>query len=264
MSNQNNRELSRQYRQLPRVDSPNNLDQKILHEARIRTPEKQRNPSHRWVPALAAACVAGVVFYVAAPSFQPGSYLAPEPDATVSQEIAEEQSNTSALMDEPDDVIQASPAPSVSSAISKADRSQSTSLMAEPTPVKKLAESKEKQTKQRARRQQLDDSKQRLGGIANIATSGAEADASFRLEAEKKSERLRSDSELREVGLSTEEVERRLAEITAMADKALLEQAQRLLDDLIAKCPDCVIPETVAELQDSRLPATTTGIDAGE
>jgi len=53
------------------------------------------------------------------------------------------------------------------------------------------------------------------------------------------------------VRLTPAEVEQRIQKITALANAALTEDAQRLLDDLIAQCPQCELPESLAALQDA-------------
>nr|MBX2867570.1 hypothetical protein [Acidiferrobacterales bacterium] len=115
MSDENKRILSNQYRQLPRIESPDHLDQKILQEARKCTADNKIKRSYGWTPALAAACLVGVAFYIATPNYDVDSYRAPEPNVAVSFEAIEERSQAADLVAESEVMTPNSAAPASSS-----------------------------------------------------------------------------------------------------------------------------------------------------
>jgi len=91
MNRHDEQQLSEQYRQMPRVESPAHLDERILNAARKGAPETRSNNAGSWFPVFATACVAGAVFYIATPLFETPSYQPPAAESTLSDVYVQEE-----------------------------------------------------------------------------------------------------------------------------------------------------------------------------
>lgn len=67
MSKKTRPDLSRLLSRVPNVDSPRDLDQKILAESRRLTPERQGRYLRGWMPVTATVCMIGLAVFVAKP-----------------------------------------------------------------------------------------------------------------------------------------------------------------------------------------------------
>ena len=63
------KELSRLYQKAPSLESPENLDSRILQRARQQVSEKRASYKPRWLPAFATACIVGIAVVVVIPEF---------------------------------------------------------------------------------------------------------------------------------------------------------------------------------------------------
>jgi len=67
MTRKNNPDLSQAYSRIPRVDSPRDLDRKVLAESRRLAPERQGPYLSGWMPITATVCMIGLAVFVAKP-----------------------------------------------------------------------------------------------------------------------------------------------------------------------------------------------------
>ena len=67
MSRKTRPDLSRLFNRVPSVDSPLDLDQKILAESRRLAPERQGRYLRSWMPVTATVCMIGLAVFVAKP-----------------------------------------------------------------------------------------------------------------------------------------------------------------------------------------------------
>nr|MBX2869471.1 hypothetical protein [Acidiferrobacterales bacterium] len=180
------------------------------------------------------------------PNYDVDSYRAPEPNVAVSFEAIEERSQAAELVAESEVMTpnSAAPASSSPSAHSSPQIGGSAAASKPMEPMRELNQSQ-------AKRQMGVKSENRLGGIADTARSVTQSADQFQPESAQQRSRLLSDSETTISRLTAEDIQRRLEEITALADRALLEEAQKLLDDLLEECPECTVPEALAKLKDA-------------
>jgi len=67
MTRKNNPDHSQAYSRIPRVDSPGDLDRRILAESRRLAPERQGFYLPGWMPITATVCMIGLAVFVAKP-----------------------------------------------------------------------------------------------------------------------------------------------------------------------------------------------------
>lgn len=214
--------LSEMLEKLPKVNSPNELDQIILSESKRLAPEKSIFQRWSWVPALSTACVVGVAVLVANPLFESSRSPQTSPEGEV------QFHTTSKLEKTRTENIESISAPEISamemesSALAPAPTpkpAQSRSMneqMAESAPMETISlqsiDAKELQTKAMADKPE-----------AESVSSGA-------------SENIMPDPEL-----IVEEIKRLLENGEREAARALLNQVNR-------ECPECKLPENLDSL----------------
>jgi hypothetical protein len=241
MSKSEDRVLSERYRAAPRAKSPDELDARILRAARDHAPAPATRTTLPWVPALAGACVAGLAIYVATPLLNPESTgtapvdrYQPAADAvqragTLDREAAESTGEKS--------MAAPAAAPTINGAAGF-----SRGISAQPEPVVQTDASTDTRPVANEMREPFD------SDDSGVARSTVATTATAPQPAEEREQPAAAEMVVSRAPLTAAEIDRRLEEITDLANNALLDEAQRLLEALISRCPDCELPTTVAEL----------------
>lgn len=260
MNSHDDKIFSEQYQQVPRVDSPEHLDKQILEAAHRHVPVKHGIAINRWVPALATACVAGVVFYIATPLIDSPSDLRPPAvvSETATMSDAEEVSDgDSREVDVVDDLRAGFAAGTAQQkqfpAQSRIEKPSTTAARIQKS-MKKAEQSdfmfqEEVKSEAEPRRSTSIAKKQNQSlGVVSQSASSAGSQPSEKTAASASIGVLRSKNKIQ---LSPEEITLRIEKINALAEKALDDDATRLLKQLIVQCPECALPEILAELNET-------------
>jgi len=228
MSKQDQKALSNLYRSAPRLDSPDALDQRILQAAENHAPTRQNMIRHHWMPIAASACVAGIAIFVAMPLMEFDDHSTQRFE--VNQDLQ------------------------VETVMERESMSDTTPESLPAAPTARLTTRAKKKELNEAEMSVTKSSDQVSADFAlgrSVETKAAKAASEPITEARSslQSQRAASTAAVRQGLLPMEEIDRQLAEIRDLVDRQMPGQAQKLLDQLILRCPDCALPAKVAELE---------------
>ena len=237
MSENTEDRLSRLYQEAPRLDSPDELDQKILAEASKRAPVRQkRNMISGWIPALTTACVAGLVVVITGPFFeQPAERTGVKNiSRQAEQEERVEPEEFAASQSAEGNVNQAKTQSSQHQADNESHSGASMAEVAEPA------------------RTSIDTSS--VPGTVLMDSAAPAAPPNQELLPNKSEEAYSTESGTslairKRASLSATEINLWLTEIRQLAENVGEAEAQAMLEQLISQCNACGLPGTVAELR---------------
>lgn len=240
MTASDDKKLSARYRAAPRAESPDHLDARIMQVARDHAPAAPTRRGIPWAPALASACLAGLALYVVTPLLSP-EHISPVPrqaDAPLREQKRQLEAADTAHTSQ----IAAPAASPATDSVTRTTPGESTLRQTEEAGSLHDVGAVSKQ-----RSESFTGDEEGLSRSSSSVT--ARSDGSLKEKSDHDDSVIEEVSELRAKRLSPTEIDRRLSEITDLANRELVEEAQRLLDALIARCPDCALPESVVELQ---------------
>ncbi len=263
MNSHDEKILSEQYRQVPRVESPEHLDKQILEAAHRHTPAKRKGLINHWVPALATVCVAGVVFYIATPVIDSSTDLGPPASASKPEAMSDDAESFDQVLRGAEVVNNLGADLAVSKAQQKVVPAQRQMEQGDAPAARIQEELKRDQLSRVIPQEELSaevgsrieynaaqsasDAKE-LKSDADILAETAPLPATQRSAKAAAPSTINNVQRKREVQLSVEEIASRIEKLHELADQALDEDANRLLEQLIIQCPDCALPEILAEL----------------
>ena len=198
---------------MPEVESPRELDARILAEARKLAPEKERFFPASWMPAMAAACAVAVAIVVARPILQ-------DLDPAVKEEAMLPASSQ----------IQ-----SVSESLLRSADDESGATTG----------SIEKQ-KIRIQKKELNEQKQSLDAISLPVAKSLESESIGTATMSAAPQEIYQ--EVSDVP-SPIHIDKRMDEIRRLVSEGKTKEAQAMLDSLNAQCPDCDLPESIEALE---------------
>jgi hypothetical protein len=197
---------------MPEVESPRELDDQILAEARKLAPEKRRFFPASWMPAMAATCAVAVAIVVARPVLQ-----------DLDPRVAEEA------------ILPASP------------RLQLESESVMPGIEDETAAERAIDT-QKMRIQQEEQSKQQQS-LEVISLPSAKSPDSVSVGTATMSAAIQEIYQDVSSSSTPIYIENQMNEIRRLVSEGKPEEAQALLDSLNVECPDCGLPESIEALE---------------